>query len=109
MASRPAFAPDHHVHRLHAEDRDVLRPTWSRISILAPSNVPMVSAPSVRASCCRCRRPPCRGRDLFGQIGRRMITSARLTIVVRQEHDLEAPPVEASLLTISATSLISLI
>ena len=65
-------------------------PTRSRISMLAPSSVPMVSAPfsaSFMLPVPEASMPG--GRDLLGQVGRRDDRLGEAHVVVRQEDDLE--------------------
>ena len=65
-------------------------PTRSRISTLAPSSVPMVSAPlSAELHVAGARGLHARRRDLLGQVRRRDDRLGEAHVVVRQEHDLQ--------------------
>ena len=65
-------------------------PTWSRISMLAPSSVPMVSAPfSDELHVAGAGGFHAGGRDLLGEVGGGNDHLGEADIVVGQEHDLE--------------------
>ena len=65
-------------------------PTRSRISMLAPSSVPIVSAPfSAELHVAGARGFHAGGRNLLRQIGGRDDVLGQADIVVGQEHDLQ--------------------
>jgi hypothetical protein len=66
-------------------------PTWSRISILAPSSVPMVSAPfSAELHVAGAGGFHARGRNLLGEVGGGNDHLGEADIVVGEEDDLQA-------------------
>jgi hypothetical protein len=67
--------------RLRAEDEDIVSAdVLADFDIRAIKGADRQRAIERRTSCCRCRTPPSRGRDLLDRSAAGMIASARLTL-----------------------------
>src|SRR5205807_8101049 len=87
---QPLFAPYHHIHRLHAEDRDVFRADMvADLDIGAIESANGQGAVERKLHVAGAGGFHASGRNLFGEVGGRNDDFREADIVVGQESDLQ--------------------